>query len=35
MMERLNKKDLEEDVDEAADAIFKDVLGFRSRYAQG
>lgn len=34
-MEKLNKKNSKENVDEAAMAIFKDVLGFRSRYAQG
>ncbi|KAF5475227.1 hypothetical protein F2P56_007057 [Juglans regia] len=35
MLERLNEKDSEEDVDEAAAEIFKDVLGFKSGYASG
>ncbi|KAF5459570.1 hypothetical protein F2P56_019509 [Juglans regia] len=35
MVKRLNEKDPEEDYDEAAANIFKDVLGFKSGYAQG
>ncbi|KAF5477533.1 hypothetical protein F2P56_004165 [Juglans regia] len=35
MVEKLKEKDPEEDVDEVAAAVFKDVLGFRSGYAQG
>lgn len=35
MVEKLNGKDSEVDVDEAAAFIFKEVLGFRSGYAQG
>lgn len=35
MMERLVEKESEEDVDEAADTIFKEVLGNRIGYAVG
>ncbi|KAG2726288.1 hypothetical protein I3760_01G105500 [Carya illinoinensis] len=35
MVERLAEKDSEEDVVEAAESIFKEVLGQRSGYAQG
>ncbi|XP_035542074.1 uncharacterized protein LOC109007460 [Juglans regia] len=35
MVERLNEKDPDEDYEEAAADIVKDVLGFKSGYAQG
>ncbi|KAG2680007.1 hypothetical protein I3760_11G078000 [Carya illinoinensis] len=35
MVERLNERDLDENVDEAANAVFKEVLGQRSGYARG
>ncbi|KAG6694973.1 hypothetical protein I3842_09G073700 [Carya illinoinensis] len=35
MMERLAEKDTEDDVEEAAETIFKEVLGYRSGYSVG
>ncbi|XP_042975529.1 uncharacterized protein LOC122307003 isoform X2 [Carya illinoinensis] len=35
MVERLNERDLNENIDEAANAVFKEVLGQRSGYARG
>ncbi|XP_042942865.1 uncharacterized protein LOC122277050 [Carya illinoinensis] len=35
MLERLNEKETEEDIQEAAGDVFKEVMGFKSGYAQG
>ncbi|KAG2676263.1 hypothetical protein I3760_12G045000 [Carya illinoinensis] len=35
MLERLNEKETKEDIQEAAGDVFKEVMGFKSGYAQG